>query len=443
MTGLRYRFRRVLDRIRESLFYVPALIITGGLALAVGTTWVDSRFNESLQGFPLLIETSVPAARATLGAAAAATITVAGIVISITVVAVQLASSQFSPRVLQGFFRDRFTQVLIGLVIGSFLYDLIGLAAVKVPGTEEPVSSRGVTVTVAIVLAVASVLAIVAFIDRSLRRMQVSELIRRIADATSRLLARDQGHESQVTGEAPAMPDGPGTTVRSSKDGWVLEVDQQSILDGMDPESVARLDIAVGRFVARGSPILTVWPEPAEPARMRKVAQAAIQVGRTRRIESDPSFGIRQLVDIALRALSPGVNDPTTANEVLVHLTGIVRLVLERDQPERVHHGPDGRRLFRPHEPSRTDLVREAFGEIRMGAAAHPPVMSTLLEVLGGLVEHLEAEGLETRTDPLREEARLAVETIERTSSLLPEDRIRVRRTAERLGLVEPADEQE
>lgn len=443
MTRLRSTIRRLLDRVRESLFYVPAVIIAGGLALAVAATWVDSRFTESLQGFPLLIETSVPAARATLGAAAAATITVAGIVISITVVAVQLASSQFSPRVLQGFFRDRFTQVLIGLVIGSFLYDLIGLAAVKVPGTEEPVSSRGVTVTVAIVLAVASVLAIVAFIDRSLRRMQVSELIRRISDTTFRLLERQRGRETVVTGESPGMPEGPGSTIRSSRDGWVLEVDQAAILDALQPDAVARLDIAVGRFVAKGSPIVTIWPTPDELDPTQRATRTAIQVGRTRRIESDPSFGIRQLVDIALRALSPGINDPTTANEVLVHLTGIVRLVLERDPPERVHHGDDGRRLFRPHEPSRSDLVHEAFGEIRMAAAAHPPVMTTLLEVLGGLVEHLEAQGIETRAEPLLEEARLAVETIEGTASLLPADRLRVRRTAERLGLVEPLSEQE
>jgi uncharacterized membrane protein len=442
MNSLRARVRRLLDRVQESLFYVPALIIAMSLGVAVGATWLDSRFSESLQGFPLLIETSVQAARATLGAAAAATITVAGIVISITVVAVQLASSQFSPRVLQGFFRDRFTQILIGLVIGSFLYDLIGLAAVKVPGTEEPVSSRGVTVTVAIVLAVASVLAIVAFIDRSLRRMQVSELIRRIADSTTRHLHGAAGHETQVPSESPAMPEGDGTTFRSSKDGWVLEVDQRAILQSLDPEAIARLDIAVGRFVAKGSPILTVWPGPTNPDRQLEAARSSIQVGRIRRIESDPSFGIRQLVDIALRALSPGINDPTTANEVLVHLTGIIRLVLERDQPERVHHGEDGRRLFRPHEPSRTGLVHEAFGEIRMAAASHPPVMSTLLEVLGGLVEHLQAEGLESRTDALYEEARLAVETIERTASLLPEDRLRVRRTAERLGLVEPADQE-
>lgn len=428
------------DRTRESLFYVPALMIAGAVALSMLTAWVDGRYSEQLGDFPLLIDTSVQAARATLGAAAAATITVAGIVISITVVAVHLASSQFSPRVLHGFFADRFTKFLIGLVVGSFAFDLISLASVRVPGTGTPVSSRAVTVTVGIVLAVVSLLAIVAFIDRSLRRMQVGELIRRIADSThGHFESARRGEDAVTDASDTAMPDGEGDTIRCDTDGWVLDIEPDAIVSSLDPKAVARLDVAVGRFVAKGSALLTVWPGPEVPERLTDAVRTAIQVGRSRRLQSDPAFGIRQLVDIALRALSPGINDPTTANEVLVHLTGIIRLILERDQPARVHHGEDGRRLFRPHEPSRSDLVHDAFGEIRMAAGAHPSVMVTLLEVLGGLADHLEEQDLVGRTEPLREEARLAVETVERTSTLLTEDRIRVRRTAERLGLVDDA----
>ncbi len=409
-----------LREIRSSLFFIPALFIAGALLLARVLTWIDGHVD--LEGVPIVIGSTAAGARALLGTAAGATITVAGIVFSVTVVSVQLASSQFSPRVLQGFLRDRFKQNVIGLVVGTFTYCLVVLAVTR--GTE---GRARLAVTVALALAVLSILAIVAFIDQSARSMQVGEVVRRIADETLHHIRRahpERGTLPAVEAREAPMPPGEGYTVRAPDDGWVQEVDADALLRALPPDGVMRLDTRVGAFMAAQMPLATIWPEPKREGIERPVRRA-VKLGRTRTLLQDEAFGVRQLVDIALRALSPGVNDPTTANEVLVHLAGIVREVMVRDLPPRVVAGEEGRRLFLPHNLDRPAFVRAAFAEIRVAAMNQPAVLGTLVRVLAGLNHLLAGLDLEERARPLRREARLVVEGLASTE-LLEEDLAKV-----------------
>jgi uncharacterized membrane protein len=142
-----------------------------------------------------------------------------------------------------------------------------------------------------------------------------------------------------------------------------------------------------------------------------------------RSLELDPTFGIRQLVDIALRALSPGVNDPTTAVDVIHHLKTPVRKVLLSAAPRRVFTGDDDRRVFLANIPSRSDYVHFAFSEIRLAASRQPYVLAALLEVLADLEQDLEEAGLDGRQQAVREEIELTLEVAE--SSGLPEPDLR------------------
>ncbi len=439
----RARFLRRWERVRDSLFYVPALVIAAALGLAVATILIDSRLSEEVRDLPFLLHPDLAAARATLTTAGAATITVAGIVFSVTVVAVQLSSSQFSPRVLEGFFRDRFRQIVIGLAVGAFAFDLVVVAAMEIPG-ESATVVRDLSVTVAVVLAIVVMLAIVGFIDRSLRGMRVGELVRTIAERTlHRMQAEepDDGAAPEADTEAAPMPEGDSWVVRSGSDGWVGRIDRDAILAALEPGAVARLDVITGDFTASGNALVTVWSDGESQDDAEDRIRSAVLVGHSRGGDADPLFGVRQVVDIALRALSPGINDPTTANEVLLHLTGIVRVVLTSPQPRRVLHGADGRRLYMPRHRTRSDVVSDAFGEIRMAATSHPDVMLTLLDVLGGLAEHLAHEGFESRIGPLQHQARLAVRAVEQNGTLLPEDREPVRLRALALGLIDDEDD--
>ncbi len=435
--------RELWDKVRGSLFYVPALFIVGALASARLLTWVDGTYN--LDDLPVLlrspiIRSTAGGARALLGTTAGATITVAGIVFSVTVVSVQLASSQFSPRVLSGFLRDPFKQNVMGFVVGTFTYCLVVLAVIRAEfddtGFERiEVAQRRLAVTVALALAVLAILAIVAFIDQSARSMQVGELVRKISDETTERL--EALHSQDATGDSPdadsPMPEGAGFVVRARADGWVQRVHIEGLLALIPPGGVARLDTRVGAFLAQQLPLVTLWPEPDEPDKIDERVQDLVKLGRTRTLRQDPAFGIRQLVDIALRALSPGINDPTTANEVLVHLSGIVREIMLHDLPPRIVTGEDGRRLYMPHNLNRADYVAGAFSEIRVAAVGQPSVLRTLVRVLAGLDALLTSEGLAERARPLRKEAELVLDGLEDTV-LLEDDVSRVREKAERLA---------
>lgn len=436
------RLRRLGDRIRESLFLLPATGVFAAMVAAGLLTWIDDRFAAELEDLPILLRTTTAGARSLLSTAAAATITVAGIVLSITVVAVQLAASQFSPRVVATLFGSRFQQTVIAVVTGTFTYDLLVLSTIGSSGVTDD-ASRSITVTVALVMTVIAVMAIIAFIDRSVQVMKVGEVIRRSADdtlASIRRLHPERGANSGAADEA-TMPDGPSTTFRGTTDGWVQDVDISMLLATMPAGAVARLDSSTGAFVGVGSPLLTVWVHSDEDAHELDGdhLRRAFSIGDVRRARSDPTFGIRQLVDVALRALSPGINDPTTANEVILHLTEILREVLVRDLPPRAIHGDDGKRVFRPHDWSRRDWVRHAFSEIRNASTTQPAVARELLGSLGALREYLDHEGIPGRADVLQTEARLVLEGLDASESVLEEDLEPLRELAQNLGLIEEA----
>lgn len=438
------RLRALTQRFRESLFYVPALYVVGAVAVAWATTLADDRWVDTLQGTPLLLPASPTSARAVLATAAAATITVAGIGISITVVAVQLAASQFSPRVLRGFLRDRFSQNVIGLEAGVFTYCLLALATTT--GPEASATARpNLSLTVAVTLAVVAVVAIVAFIDHSARSMQVGHLMRVIAretrDRVQALFPEGGGEGGQGRLGEVSLPEGPPLEVRAAADGWVQQIAEEGLLEPLPAGSTVRLETRVGGFVVEDGLLATVWPRPEDGEAVAGHLRRSFLLGAGRTMQQEVAFGLRQLTDIALRALSPGVNDPTTAYEALAHTEAILADLLRRDLPPRLRLDATGRRLLRPHDFDHADYVHRFFDQIRVAGASQPAVCTALLKTLARLRETLLHAGLPERTDALLEQARLVVEEAA-ARDRLPRDVERVRETARRLELL-PADEGE
>jgi uncharacterized membrane protein len=434
------RLGAITDRLQESLFTIPAVVILVAVVVAQVFVVVDRRLDDALDSLPLL-EVTVASSRAILSTIAAATITVAAIVFSMTAVTVQLASSQYSPRILAGFLRDRLQQVVIGVVIGTFVFCLLVLANVKSTGdaAAEAVARTSLAVSSGLVLGVVSMLAIVAFIDHIMARIRIDDIIRRIARETQGHVRRNHPER----GSAPPRELGASRTtsdssgrVRSERSGWLQRFDAASLLAMLPPDGVARLDVRIGQHVAEGDQLLTVWPAPDEGAPLRSGQARYMTVGRSRSIEQDVSFGLRQLVDIALRALSPGINDPGTAEDVIQHLAGPLREILHRDLPTRVVDGEGGRRVYLPEAPGYGDYVHTSFREIRLAAAGQPRVLATMLEVLADLATDLEEHDLSGRAAALYEEARLTVRAA-LESDLPREDLGALEGPAGRLGLLE------
>ncbi|HLU32071.1 MAG TPA: DUF2254 domain-containing protein [Acidimicrobiia bacterium] len=420
----------IYERIRDSLFLVPITLIIGLGLLAWGARWIDGVVPADSSW---LLPTTVDSTRSILSTVATATVTVAGVVFSMTAVVVQLATSQLSPRVTQGLLRDRYQQVTIGMSVGTFVYSLLVLSDVH--GTEEiPFSRHDFSATLAVALGVISMVLIVYFIDRVMRSMRIDTIIRRLADETvASINALPDREVPSAEGLTPPADD-PGSLVYVAKSGWVGSIDVDRMAAALPPDSVVRVDLRIGDFITRDEVAARVWPQADEKA--AAAIAAAIDVNRTRTISTDPSYGIRQLVDVALRALSPSMNDATTGADVIRHLGAPMQRLLMRDIPGRIHNGENGTRIYLPRAWSHSDYVHAAFRELRINAAGEPHALHALIETLASLIGVVEGADFEGRTAALKSEAAEVISSIER-SDLAEVDKKYLLDFARRVGLPE------
>lgn len=382
----RLRQRAVSDRLRESLLFLPLTLLIGGVVLEQVARLIDQHGEVGwLSAFSMAPDAAVTL----LSTIAGATITTAGVVFSLLVVSLQLASGQFSPRVLRTFSRDRVGQILIGLLLTTFAFCVLALSQLDTSAALAPT----VTMALAIGLALASILAIVGYLNRITRQQYVGRILERI-QKEALTLVHDLPYGSRVgrrCGETVPVPDltllGAPLVVRSHADGWVQQISRRAVLGAVPAGSVVRLEARVGSYVVRDEPLARIWPSPA-PARgveaARLIGEAAI-IGATRTMQQDIDFALRQLNDIALRALSPAVNDPTTAIEAILRISSVMRPLLLTDLPAQAHRDDEGRTLLTPWDLDHGEYVRHAFGQLRLYASPHPQVALALLRAMAML----------------------------------------------------------
>jgi uncharacterized membrane protein len=426
---------RLIMKAQDSLYAIPIVIVLVCAGLALAAAYLDGTYGETLAEWPVILGTTVAGGRAIASAVAGATITVAAIVFSITALTTQMASNQYSPRALGEFFEDPFQQSIIGLVVGTFTYSLVLLASLGSALTDGADATPSLAATICIALGVASALGIVAYINHSLRRMQIDSVVRRIADASIEAIERhlDNRDGGVVEGRPPESD---SRRIKADRSGWVVTIDERALLDSLPPGSTLSVEVRPGEAVAVDDHLMTMWPDPGDSWDGYTHLRRAIVTAHERSIDLDPTFGIRQLVDIALRALSSGVNDPSTAVDVIHHLKTPVRTVLLSDAPQRVFAGPDERRVFLAGLPGRSDYVHVAFSEIRLASHRQPYVLAALIEVLGDLRSDLSEADFEEREGAVDEELRLTIEAA-RGDGLPEPDLRRILARASMMHLIE------
>jgi uncharacterized membrane protein len=414
---MKLRVAAFAERVRSSLFVVPMLFVLAAVVLAQASIVLDSAIGTGTEDLPLGLTSTVESARAVLGTVAGATITVAGIAFSVSLLTIQLASSQYSPRVVSGIFRDPFNKRIIGTVVGTFTYCLIVLRSVRsaLEQQGDPVIPN-VSVAIGVVLGIASILAVIAFIDHNAHMMDVSAILTTVTSDT--LLAVDRHwsadvFDARVPQDPDALPTVAGFTVRFDRDGWVQLIDLEALMAAVPERGTIRVEVAVGRYAIAESPLCTIWPDPELIDETVTRARRAVHVGGTRTLQQDAAFGIRQLADVALVALSPGVNDPTTAQDAIFHLGSALRALLDRDEPVR-DLVCDDRRMVLAEAGSHAQLIGLAYDEIRRAAAPHPSVSIYLLESMSLLQHALRPECAHARRI-LDEHARLILDATRRT----------------------------
>ncbi len=418
------RLSSLTERLRASLFFVPMTAVVSAVVLGALGLALDRRIGQGGAKLPLGLTSTVESARTLLSTIAGATITFAGIAFSISLLIIQLASSQYSPRVVHTLFRDPFNKRVMALAVGTFTYCVIVLRSVRsaLDKGGDPVIPN-LSVAVAVVLGIATILAIVAFINHSAHAMDISEILERVRRESVDHARRHWSlTEPGPSSAEPAEELGrPAWVVRFARSGWVQQFDAEALLRCVPDHGLMQLETYPGRYAIEGAALCSISPAPADCDKARREICAAVTVGATRTMQQDSSYGLRQLADVALRALSPGINDPTTAQDSIFHAAAVLAEFLRRDPPSRLRTGDNGRRLAMAHQPTHNDLVRLTFDETRRAAVEHPTVCVYLMEVLDLLRETVVAAGIEGRCGALEEQARLVVSGCE-AADLLPED---------------------
>ncbi|MGV0626509.1 DUF2254 domain-containing protein [Mycolicibacter minnesotensis] len=421
-------------RFRESLFALPLLIVIGGMALAVITRVADRNIDPAHR---YLLKMDSGVATTLLSTIAGATITTAGVIFSLTIVSLQLASSQLSPRVMRWFIRDRLSQVVIGLLVATFVYCVLSLPDLN---GSSPVPAPPLTVTVAIVMTIATVITIIAHVDHLAHRLEVGQVVREIAaegsmviDAVSAAAAHEQPAQDADM-EVPTE----ALRLTSPGNGWVSQVHADRLLAAIPPGSTIRLDTRVGAYIHLGQPLVTIWPVPANPDRVRNKLPRAVVVSDSRTMQEDVDFAFRQLVDIGLRALSSAINDPTTAVEATLRVGSLLRRVLTVPPRARAVAGPGGRTLLRPWDLDPKEYIGHGFDQLRQVAPSQPMVAAAILRVLRMLVAHVIQVGRPEHLPALREQSDLLLDSLEATANLHPRDLARLKAIAD--DTTDPAD---
>jgi uncharacterized membrane protein len=383
---------------------VPVVCVAGAVALFVATYALDEAAYRGDFTLPWWIRTgSADAGRSVLIGIAAAVITVVGVVFSITILALTLASQQFGPRMLRTFIRDIGTQLTLGIFVASFVYAVMALGSITETAHSTFVPHIAITISEAWMFV--DIIVLIYFIHHMAVTIQLPEVIARVARDLGRAID-DSFPEpappalSDTAGVAgPSIPelvdllDREGATVPAVRSGYLQFVGYSQLLNIAETtDSVIRLAHRPGHFVLAGRPMATVWPASKTGAVSSALARAHI-TGPQRTLAQDPVFPIDQLTEIAIRALSPAVNDTFTALTCIDWLADGLCKVSGRTLAEGVYFDRTGRiRLIEP-DPSYTRMVRRAFDKIRQAARGMPAVLIRLMDALAHVTEYTPGPG--------------------------------------------------
>jgi uncharacterized membrane protein len=366
---------RLLAWMRDRFWLLPTACAVAAVGLGVGLPEFDAVLLRS-RNLPFLFGGGPEGARALLSAVISSMITFTALVFSITIVVLQLTSSQFSPRVLRTFLRDRFNQATLGVFVATFVYAMTVLRSVR--GTADTSSFvPQLAITTAFVLVLASVVVFLLYLHHTAQAIRVATIIGEIAQETRDLLERQVPDEDDDAGAEPGgLQPGPGAgerMVAATRPGVVQSVDLEAMADAAARAGATVVGLrALGEFVPAGAALFRVRGGQADDDALR----AAVLLGDERSLDQDVGFGLRQLVDIATRALSPGVNDPTTAVQVLDQLHDLVRRLAARPLPARRVVCRDGRVVLTAPATRFADYLDLAVDEIHHWGRDDPRIRS-------------------------------------------------------------------
>ncbi len=381
------------DVLRTNLWLVPGIEVLAAIALFAVTLSLDRAAYRGEFGLPSwVISGTADAARQILTAIAAAVITVVGVVFSITILALTLASQQFGPRMMRNFVRDVGNQATLGVFVATFVYSVLALGSITSGPHGAFVPNLSIFVSEGLLLVDLAVL--IYFIHHIAKSIQLPEVIAGIARDLTRAIDAEfplASGEPQVqpyedngrsVPELLRMIDERGGVVRADTSGYLQFVGYAKLVEiATFTDAVIRLDHRPGHFVIAGRPLATVWPRGAAGQVAQALAKAHV-TGPHRTLMQDPVFAIDQLVEIAIRALSPAVNDTFTALTCIDWLAAGLSRVSGRILEEGVYRDRFGRVRLIESDPSYERMVNRAFDKVRQSSTGMPAVIIRMMDSL-------------------------------------------------------------
>jgi uncharacterized membrane protein len=398
----------LLEYVRGSLWVLPTLSVLA--ALAAGSLLSLVRVGPRS---PLAFQGTSDDARTLLIGIAGTMVTVIALLLGLTVVALQLSSTQFSPRLLRNFLRDRPNQIVLSAFVATFAYSAAGLYTVGVSGGSRTASFPRLAVSGALVLLFVSLGLLVYFADHLVHSIQV-DAIMSLVERGSLAVIRDGLFAGGQ--EAPEVP-GWAVPVASSRSGYVQAVRPARLLTQSAGRGVClRLRPRVGEHVVAGTTLAWIWAasprDPApDPRAFAPVLDAGVRIGFERTLEQDAALGIRQLVDVACKALSPAVNDPYTAVQAVDHLSVIFCALATRPLGNHIIQGDGEATVIIPGRRF-PDYLAVMCGLIRRYGAREPTIADALLRLLGNCAAVAGDEP--ERAAAIEEQARIIIADAER-----------------------------
>jgi uncharacterized membrane protein len=424
---MRTRSSYVRERLRTSYWVLPALMVLGAALLAFIALTIDD--HSHIERFrplrPFVFSGGPDGAREVLATIAASMITVAGVVFSVTVVSLQLASTQFGPRMLANFMRDRANQATLGTFLAAFLYSLIVLRTIR---TDSASSVPHLSVTLGLGLAIAGLSVLIFFIHHIATSIQAPSLVESIASDLDRRADSIFPDLDQVPNAQPGRVeddlaedfDDRSAEVMARSTGYVQVIDLERLVTlAREHDLRIRLAVRPGRFVVHQTAFAHAAPADRVTAEVRTAIAATVAAGSSRASVQDVEYLIRQLVELSVRALSPSLNDPFTASTCVDQLGAALCRIADQELPPTSIADEDGTVRVAIGDPvTFPRLVGVAFDQIRQMAGPHVPVYAHLLESLTRVSRRVTEPG---RLEPLARQGQLVMEAAERRVEL-PED---------------------
>ena len=434
--------RKLWIDLRSSLWFVPTLLVLIAIALGLGLVELDARFDIQFKdwGWLPFLKAGAAGARGMLEAIASSMITVAGLAFSITIVTLSLASTQYTPRILRNFMRDRANQSVLGVFVGIYAYCLIVLRTIRDGSETGGAFVPLMAVSFGVLLALVGIGYLIFFIHHIATSIQASSILDAITQETVKAVEKLFPSTLGEAADNPALAAAligqkEWHSIPVLETGYIQSVDGDGLWKFAETQDlVFRLEREIGDFRVAGETMIS--SSRKLDAEAMKSACRFFVIGSFRTVDQDVSFGIRQIVDIALKALSPGINGTTTAVACLEYLGAILSSLAGRRMPSPYRKAESALRIIAPN-PQFSDFVAQSLDEIRLCASNNVTIFISMLSLVSRIAR--------VTADPKRQavlliHARLITELADE-SIPAPYDRGRINREIETIrALIVPAE---